>query len=210
MERKTSSLRQRLHEATTEAMVDSAEQVMVRNGYDRATMQEIATTAGCATGTLYLHFKNKEELFEAILAKHAQGMYTLGREGMAQSQDPLEKMRLGMVGILGYAQTQKAFFQLFFTAMPMRHRTVERRLKGTSRQAHEDYRELELECLRQAQSQGRVRSDLPAETLQDFQEAVGFNILEQFAFDAPALPVEEQVRILWGLIAGGICGREQP
>jgi AcrR family transcriptional regulator len=37
-----------------------------KNGFDRTRMEDIATGAGLAKGTLYLYFKNKEDLFYAI------------------------------------------------------------------------------------------------------------------------------------------------
>jgi TetR/AcrR family transcriptional regulator, repressor for uid operon len=37
-----------------------------KNGFDRTRMEDIATSAGLAKGTLYLYFKNKEDLFYAI------------------------------------------------------------------------------------------------------------------------------------------------
>jgi TetR/AcrR family transcriptional regulator, repressor for uid operon len=36
------------------------------HGYDRTRMDDIAETAKLSKGTLYLYFKNKEELFYAI------------------------------------------------------------------------------------------------------------------------------------------------
>ncbi len=33
-----------------------------KNGFDRTRMEDIATSAGLAKGTLYLYFKNKEDL----------------------------------------------------------------------------------------------------------------------------------------------------
>jgi AcrR family transcriptional regulator len=51
---------------TLEKLLDAAEKVFVRDGYDGALLAEIATAAGRSKGALYGHFKSKEELFLAL------------------------------------------------------------------------------------------------------------------------------------------------
>ena len=45
----------------------AATAVIIRQGYDKTTMSDIAEEAGVSRGTVYLYFKGKEELFEALL-----------------------------------------------------------------------------------------------------------------------------------------------
>jgi AcrR family transcriptional regulator len=48
-------------------ILDAAAAVIIRQGYDKTTMSDIADEAGASRGTVYLYFKGKEELFEALL-----------------------------------------------------------------------------------------------------------------------------------------------
>ncbi len=48
-------------------ILDAAAAVIIRLGYDKATMSDIAEAAGASRRTVYLYFKGKEELFEALL-----------------------------------------------------------------------------------------------------------------------------------------------
>jgi TetR/AcrR family acrAB operon transcriptional repressor len=48
-------------------ILDAAATVIVRQGYDKTTMNDIAEEAGASRRTVYLYFKGKEELFEALL-----------------------------------------------------------------------------------------------------------------------------------------------
>jgi AcrR family transcriptional regulator len=50
-----------------ERILRAAAAVIIRQGYDRATMGDIADEAGVSRGTVYLSFNGKEELFEALL-----------------------------------------------------------------------------------------------------------------------------------------------
>src|SRR5579872_2689987 len=48
-------------------ILDGARAVFLAQGFDAASMGEIARAAGVSKGTLYVYFKHKEELFEAIV-----------------------------------------------------------------------------------------------------------------------------------------------
>ena len=49
-------------------IVEGASAVFLEMGFDGASMSEIARRAGVSKGTLYVYFKNKEELFDAIVS----------------------------------------------------------------------------------------------------------------------------------------------
>jgi AcrR family transcriptional regulator len=53
-------------------IVDGARQVFLSQGFDAASMGEIARVAGVSKGTLYVYFKSKEELFAAIVGQECQ------------------------------------------------------------------------------------------------------------------------------------------
>jgi TetR/AcrR family acrAB operon transcriptional repressor len=48
-------------------ILDAAVARIVRHGYDKTTMGDIADEAGVSRGTVYLYFKGKDELFEALV-----------------------------------------------------------------------------------------------------------------------------------------------
>jgi hypothetical protein len=109
-----------------------------------------------------------------------------------------------MIAVLRYAQRHRPYFRLFLTAVPLRHRLFRQRFSGPRKQEFDSQHRLELQHIRQAQEQGAIRKDMPAETLQAFMEDVAFSLIEQFAFSASKQSVDEQMRIVWGLITGGI------
>src|SRR5689334_1891623 len=47
-------------------ILNAAADVIIRLGYDKTSMSDIAAEAGASRGTVYLYFKSKEELFEAL------------------------------------------------------------------------------------------------------------------------------------------------
>ena len=53
-------------------IIDGACRIFLQRGFDAASMGEIAREARVSKGTLYVYFKNKEELFEAIVEEQCQ------------------------------------------------------------------------------------------------------------------------------------------
>jgi AcrR family transcriptional regulator len=62
-------------------IIDGAREVFLAQGFDAASMNDIARAAGVSKGTLYVYFGNKEELFEAIVEQEcnaqAEGIFDL-------------------------------------------------------------------------------------------------------------------------------------
>ena len=53
-------------EQTYTALLDAAERVFKDKGVAAATLNDIAGAAGMTRGAIYWHFKDKEELFDAL------------------------------------------------------------------------------------------------------------------------------------------------
>src|SRR5215471_16433596 len=50
-------------------ILDAAAELIVRWGYKKTTIDDIARQAGVAKGTIYLHWKTREDLFMALLTR---------------------------------------------------------------------------------------------------------------------------------------------
>jgi AcrR family transcriptional regulator len=57
-------------------ILDAAVALLLRWGYGRVTMDDIAAEAGIGTGTIYLHWKTKEALFESVLLRELHALWS--------------------------------------------------------------------------------------------------------------------------------------
>ncbi|MBD2871397.1 TetR/AcrR family transcriptional regulator [Paenibacillus arenilitoris] len=83
-------------------IAEAAEQVIRANGLAKTTTKEIARIAGCSEGSLYNHFKSKEDLFLYVLRgqlTNLMGALTALRElaGQGTVRGNLEKVALAAV-----------------------------------------------------------------------------------------------------------------
>ncbi len=68
--------KQREKERRRQEILAAARHVFSKKGFNSATMEEIASKAELSPGTLYLYFKNKEELHTSLsidLLEHLVG-----------------------------------------------------------------------------------------------------------------------------------------
>jgi len=65
--RRPHRLRERLKEATRDAILEAAEEAFARDGVQAARMETIAKAAGVAVGTLYNHFADRTALLDALM-----------------------------------------------------------------------------------------------------------------------------------------------
>ena len=56
-------------EERAERILDAAGELMLRWGYNKTTIDDIARAAGVAKGTIYLHWKTREDLFTALMQR---------------------------------------------------------------------------------------------------------------------------------------------
>ncbi|MGB3304387.1 TetR/AcrR family transcriptional regulator [Gordonia sp. (in: high G+C Gram-positive bacteria)] len=73
---------------TRAALIASARQVFENVGYLDARLVDIAKGAGCATGSFYTYFANKEEVFAAVLEVAREEMMHPGMGRVASADDP--------------------------------------------------------------------------------------------------------------------------
>jgi len=72
--------------AKRQQIVEGARKVFLTQGFDAASMNDIARTAGVSKGTLYVYFENKEKLFQVICSQeceaHAEDLLKFTRGDM--------------------------------------------------------------------------------------------------------------------------------
>lgn len=80
-------------EAKYEAILQAAIEVMAESGYHHAQISRIARAAGVADGTVYLYFKNKEDILVSLLRRTIGEIVSLGHTRLANAADAEGKLR---------------------------------------------------------------------------------------------------------------------
>src|SRR5262245_62075336 len=78
------SASQQRSKAMVETLLDATARVLIREGYDRASTNRIAATAGVSVGSLYQYFPNKESLVAALVARHNRELFQVIRDALKE------------------------------------------------------------------------------------------------------------------------------
>lgn len=80
--------------ATRHQLLEAAEAVFYNKGYSQTTLMDVAKYAGMTRGAIYWHFKNKADLFEAMVERVHLPLEMLAEECTDDNEpDPLGKLR---------------------------------------------------------------------------------------------------------------------
>lgn len=97
---------------TKNLIFTSAIKVFSINGYDRATMDGIASEAGVAKGTLYYYFKSKEEIFKYIISEGMKVIQEEIDEAVSKTDGEIERLRTVFKTQLSLVNRNRDFFKV--------------------------------------------------------------------------------------------------
>jgi TetR/AcrR family transcriptional regulator len=104
--------KQREREQRKSMIVDCAMQIFAEKGIAATSMDEVAAKAEFSKATLYLYFKNKEELAIYGMLRVVKSFTDLLRTRMAEADDDLGKMNKVGVAYLEYYYSYPQYYQL--------------------------------------------------------------------------------------------------
>ena len=74
-------------------ILDAAVSVFAQSGFYNAKVSQIAKEAGVADGTIYLYFKNKEDILIQVFIDAMDDILHLQEDASAEISDPIERLR---------------------------------------------------------------------------------------------------------------------
>src|SRR5215471_2367897 len=130
----TLSRRQERTEITRARLIQSAEKVFARDGFEAAKLEEIAADAGYTRGAFYANFESKEDLFFALLEREISSRIAALEREMEKFAEPREKLRAMREFFLAKAADRRwCLLALEFKLFAVRHPEVRKRLAAMHR-----------------------------------------------------------------------------
>jgi AcrR family transcriptional regulator len=106
--------RAREKEALRTKIIEATSQLMVEEGVESVSIRRIAERIEYSPATIYLYFKDKAELIDAICEElFGQMVEVLGSVG-AEETDPLKKLRAGMRGYIEFGMSHPSHYLAVF------------------------------------------------------------------------------------------------
>nr|MBD5376444.1 TetR family transcriptional regulator [Bacteroides sp.] len=79
---------------TREKLIEVARQLFAHKGIENTTMNDIATASEKGRRTIYTYFKNKREIYNAVIERESEHLVARLREVVDSNLEPVEKLRV--------------------------------------------------------------------------------------------------------------------
>jgi len=143
----------------------AAEHVFSEKGYYKATMQDIAREAQYATGTVYLYFKDKDELYFSLLEGRLRTLFIQVREKTNSVEGAKSKLEAFVYECMSFFEENRDFFRIYDSERGASRRSIKCRMAQS--QSKSEIFQYITELIRLAQKDNLVRDDLSAENIGD-------------------------------------------
>ena len=130
----TLSRHQERTEITRTRLIQSAEKVFARDGFEAAKLEEIAFNAGYTRGAFYANFESKEDLFIALLEREITTRIASFEREMDKVREPEAKLKAMCDFFLTKTLDRRwCLLALEFKLFAVRHPEVRQRLAAMHR-----------------------------------------------------------------------------
>ncbi|MFC3341276.1 TetR/AcrR family transcriptional regulator [Paenibacillus abyssi] len=139
-----------------ELILDAAVKVFAETGYHGSQVSKIAREAGVADGTIYLYFKNKEDILVSLFRERLGelvGKFTASVEASATAEEALRK-----ICEIHYTELENNSNLAYVTQIELRQSSLE--LRKAIGQAVKPYIQLIEAVLVKGMEEGTFRKDL--------------------------------------------------
>jgi AcrR family transcriptional regulator len=121
-------------EATRRRLLDAALRIFTRDGFEAARIEDIAAESGHSRGAFYANFDTKEDLFFALLEKHAGERLRDVQQRLEKCGELAERVRMLRAFYLERAtDRQSMLLMLEFKLFALRHPKMRARLAAAHR-----------------------------------------------------------------------------
>ena len=173
-------------------ILDAGAELLLRWGYKRVTVDDIARQTGIGTGTIYLHWKTKEALFESVMLREAVAVW---RELLERIRSDPEEVLLHRVmrSMLLITRQRPLARALFTRDVDLLGKLTQGSLMSQARQMMPSQEFLAL-----LRSLGLLREDmsLAAQAYAFSATVTGFSVVDPFLEKENELSLEEKAEAM--------------
>ncbi|HHO76373.1 MAG TPA: TetR/AcrR family transcriptional regulator [Deltaproteobacteria bacterium] len=137
-------------------ILNAAKQVFAMEGFYNSKVSEIAREAHVADGTIYLYFKNKDDILISLFEEELNGIITTVKEKLQDIEDPCEQLIQFCDNHLSIVESDKALAEVIQVELRQSNKFM-REYKNKHFLA---YLNIIADIIRQGQEQGVFKDNL--------------------------------------------------
>ncbi|MBK5258119.1 MAG: TetR/AcrR family transcriptional regulator [Thermoanaerobaculia bacterium] len=199
----TKSKEEVVQEFRMQSLQEAAMRVIARRGIAAATMQEIADEAEVSKGTIYLYYKDRDELVEKTFENAIRDLHMRLDTALESDGSFEQRLRGALHQLIGFFKDNGEFFRLYLS-----HRFPE----GSPQQQHRQQRGCDVyrerldkfaAILASAMETGEIRRMEPQRLALLLTEGANAIVVER-VMEQSSPPAEADVDLIMSIIFDGI------
>lgn len=139
----------------------AAEQLFLEKGIENTSMNDIAKEAGYSKATLYVYFKNKEELIGVLVLESMQKLYDYISIALEENTDTKKRYKEICYGLVKYQEEYPFYFKTVLEAINIDFESTQflPEEKETF-SIGEQINDLLIDFLKEGMERGEIRTDI--------------------------------------------------
>jgi TetR/AcrR family fatty acid metabolism transcriptional regulator len=137
-------------------ILEAAVKVFAEQGFFQSTISQIAKEARVADGTIYLYFKNKDDILVQFFSDKTKQVFERFREEVDKADNTIDKLRNLIRRHLEEFQNDRNMALVYQAEIHQSSRLIEAQIKEMSKM----YLNVVSEIVEQGQEEGIIRKDL--------------------------------------------------
>ncbi|MCK4923651.1 MAG: TetR/AcrR family transcriptional regulator [Spirochaetes bacterium] len=163
-------------------IMQAALKVFSKKGYSPTALDEIAQEAGIAKGTLYLYFKDKEDLISSTLMYVLDDLKYRMIEAIPENLPAVETLERIVLFMFQYFAENNEFYNIYLTIL--NYNLVSNYTSLFERMIARKKELFDFECqlVEEAKKQGHIREDMATMDIVMAFDGIVMNVIDQMFF----------------------------
>jgi TetR/AcrR family fatty acid metabolism transcriptional regulator len=199
------------------AIIRASLRVFARKGYETSALDEVAREAHLAKGTLYLYFKDKEDLYFQVMLSVLERLEIYVGQQTKPSHNPLEKMEALARGQISFLTDNPNYLSLFMVAFSPQMATVHKRIMEPLFEKRKRLSEYLHEIVEEGKAGGFIRGDIDTRDVvfsymgmvNQAMQSVFFARMGKKLSTAPAASAAETAQAIMKILVQGIAAKPE-
>jgi len=183
-------------------IAQAAKEVFAERGYQRATLEEIAQRAGMSKATIYLYYRNKDNLFVHVIEDLVNTAMAAAAQEASTARPPLEKLASMVRGKVEFYEREREFVRIYLNEKQGQEVAPKDPHKKALREMYLQGAETLASVVQEGIDAGVLRP-LPSRRLAFLLQEMISNVLEQRIQGQTDTSVEADVELLLSLFLDG-------
>ncbi|MBN1424850.1 TetR/AcrR family transcriptional regulator [Candidatus Fermentibacteria bacterium] len=189
-------------EARKQDILDAAARLFSQRDFHEVTVDQIAAEVGLSKGTVYLYFRNKDDLFHAIVVQKGQSLLRKTRESLQCAGDFVDCLREFVRAHCGFFEENVTYFRITHSEKTRMTAEGKHRLHDYADQLFHAHLAMLMELVERGRSEGVLREEGSLALVKALRGILTAYVFH-YAFGQSETPLSEQAEEIVDLFLNG-------